>query len=98
MQPIIVVETLEAVTNKTAALRQALLDLAPLVHQEKGCLQYDIAESAEGANSVLVLMRWETLADLDAHEQSDLIAEFVKKYDQILYHTAQQTVWGLCSE
>lgn len=98
MPPIIVVETLEAVTEKTAALCQALLDIAPLVRQEKGCLQYDIAQSEEGLNSILVLMRWETLADLDAHEQSALIADFVKKYEQILYHTAHQTVWQLCSQ
>lgn len=93
MKQLIVVETIQAKPGKFAELKKALLEMVPLSLKEKGCLQYEIAEPVHGEETFLVLMRWENEQALDAHNNSAHIQEFVKKYDNILYGDAQETLW-----
>ena len=58
MKQLIVVETIQAKPGKAALLKQALLDMVPFSLKEQGCLQYEIAESEQGEEIFLVLMRW----------------------------------------
>lgn len=95
MKQLIVLEILYATPGKTTELKEALLKIVPVVLQEQGCIQYEIAESTEGINAILVFMRWENSADLAAHEQSALILDFIRKYDHVLYHSVEQTVWNI---
>lgn len=90
---IVVVETIKAAPGKTAELKKALLKLVPICRKAKGCLQYDLLEPVDQGDELLVLMRWETLIDHRNHESSDYIAEFVRKYDKILYIDVNVTEW-----
>ncbi len=91
---IVVVETIKAVQGKINLLKKALLELVLISRKAEGCLQYDLLEPAEqGDEILLVLMRWKKLTDLRKHESSDYIAEFVRKYDRILYNDVRVTEW-----
>ena len=90
---IIVIETIKAVQAKRKDLKRALLELVPISRKAKRCLQYDLLEPANHRDELLVLMRWKTQTDLRKHESSDYIAEFVKKYDKILYDDVRVTEW-----
>lgn len=93
MKQLIVIETIQAKPGKTSALKQALLEMVPFSLKEKGCLQYEIAESEQGKEIFLVLMRWENIEALEVHNVSTHVQEFVKKYDRILYGEVQETLW-----
>ncbi len=90
---IIVVETIRAMPEKREELKKALLDLVPLSQKSKGNLQYDLRESLDEGNTFCILMAFETLDDLRSHESSEYIAQFVKKYENILYDDVQVSEW-----
>lgn len=97
MKQIIVVETIQALPGKKVELKQALLEMVPFTLKEKGCLHYEIAES-EQEDIFLVLMRWENKENLEAHNISNHVDEFVKKYDGILYGEVEETTWASYSK
>ena len=90
---IVVIETIKAVQGKMDLLKKALLELVPISRKAEGCLQYDLLEPVDKGDEILVLMRWKKLTDLRKHESSDYIAEFVRKYDKILYNEVKVTEW-----
>lgn len=90
---IVGVETIKAVQGKKEELRKALIKLVPTTRKSPGCLQYDLLEPIDKNDEFLILMRWETLADLRNHEMSDHIEKFVKDYDQILYDEVKFKEW-----
>jgi quinol monooxygenase YgiN len=90
---VLVVETLRAVRGKKNELRKALAEIIPMSQKSRGCLQYDLLEPLDQGDLFLVLMRWKSLEDLRNHERSDYIAEFVKKYDHILYDEVKLSEW-----
>ncbi len=96
MSQFIVIEIIHALPGQGAALKQALLDLMPLCRKEQGCINYDIAVSDTAEDIFLVLMEWETPADLEAHVQSEHILEFVKKYENVLYGKVTESHWESC--
>ena len=91
---IVVVETIRALQGKGKELKEALLRLVPISRKGSGCLQYSVLEPVQGGRELLVLMRWKTLDDLRAHESSDYIEEFVKKYEGALYDEVTSTEWS----
>lgn len=90
---VLVVETLRAVHGKKNELRKALAEIVPMSRKSRGCLQYDLLEPLDQGDLFLVLMRWKSLEDLRNHERSDYVAEFVKKYDHILYDEVKLSEW-----
>lgn len=90
---IVVIETIKALDGKIEELKEALLKLVPTSRKAEGCLQYDLLERVDPGDEILVLMRWKNLNDLRKHESSDYIAEFVRKYDKILYDEVKVTEW-----
>ncbi len=90
---ITVIETIKATQGKVDELKKALLKLVPISRNAKGCLQYNLLEPVDQGDEFLVLMRWEKLTDLRRHESSDDIAEFVRKYEKILYDEVKVTEW-----
>ena len=41
--------------------------LAPIVRDEKGCLQYDLKELQDNENAFVLIERWASAEDLSAH-------------------------------
>lgn len=68
-------------------------DLLPLVHAEKGCVEYapsvevpwgDPAKSTASDSVVVMHERWETLEDLKAHSVAPHMADFRQKTKQLV--------------
>jgi quinol monooxygenase YgiN len=58
--------------NLEAFIAGAKINIAH-TRKEKGCIFYDLHVSATVPNRCVIVERWETQADLDAHGQSDHI-------------------------
>ncbi len=93
MAEIIVVETIKAIPGKEQSLKQALLALVPVSLAEAGCSYYEVADPIDKLGTFLVLMRMTDMAALKEHHNSEHIAEFVQKYDHILYDEVEEVVW-----
>ena len=89
---IIVIEVLKAAPGKAKELGKALADIVHISRQEEGCQKYELFEPVGEEEEFLVLMQWETLADLRRHESSEHIEKFVHKYST-LYTDVHQTEW-----
>lgn len=62
--------------------------IIPLVHAEKGCIEYQPVTDAENAGNMqtpagpdtfIVVEKWETMADLHAHSAASHMAEYAEK-------------------
>ena len=93
MKEFTMVEFIKAAPGKTPELREALKELVPHVRSGHGCLQYDLLEPVARSGEFLVLARWRDVKDLQRHEESERIQEFIRKYDGILYTDVEQTEW-----
>lgn len=96
MPHLIIVETIQAVPGKGAELKQALLEMVPISRRETGCLQYEIAQASDGAETFLALMRWESSEHFAAHCTSPDMQEFVRQYENVLYAGFEEQVWLAC--
>lgn len=65
-EPVIVVAVIRAKSGKGPAVIEAFREVSPLVHQEKGCELY-AAHLEQGGDTVVMVERWTTHADLAAH-------------------------------
>lgn len=93
---IAVVEVIKAVKGKAKELKKALHELVPICRKKEGCLQYELFEPIEGSDEFLVFMKWKELKDLEQHETSKAVIEFIQKYDGVLYsQVTQYDKWNL---
>lgn len=62
--------------------------IVPLVHAEKGCIEYQPVTDAQNAGAMqtpagndtfVVIEKWETMADLHAHSASDHMQAYAAK-------------------
>lgn len=58
---------------------QAFKKLQPLVLAEKGCLQYELNQDVDKPNQFVLIEKWATQADLDAHDITAHMIEADKK-------------------
>lgn len=81
-----------AVITTQAGKREDVLSefqkIIPLVHAEKGCIEYqpvtDAAKAGDmqtlaGADTFIVIEKWETMADLHAHSSASHMAAYAEK-------------------
>ncbi len=61
-----VVAVLTAQPGRAPELIEAFREVSPLVHAERGCELY-AAHVSDDADAVVMVERWTTRADLDAH-------------------------------
>ncbi len=80
-----VVAILTAKPGKRTELLGAFLKVVPLVHAEKGCIEYQAVKDAVdagkiqtplGPDSYMVVEKWETMEDLNAHSGAAHMVEF----------------------
>ena len=83
-----VVAIITAHPGKRAELLAAFAEVVPLVHKEKGCREYQPVTDLEGASNsqaligadtYMVIEKWDSMEDLRAHAASDHIADFQNK-------------------
>ena len=62
--------TFQALPGKGAEMAAAFTARIKEVHQEKGCEQYEMFVGAQSPETVVMLERWTTAADLDVHAEA----------------------------
>lgn len=62
----------------------------PLVHAEQGCELYAIHDA--GNDTIVMVEKWASRADLDAHSANPLVAEFAAELGPHLHAPAEITV------
>jgi len=73
MNPVIVTAYFEPADGEKEALLEVLGEFIPRVHEEQGCELYAIHDAPDG--SIVMIEKWTTLADLEAHGAGAVIAE-----------------------
>lgn len=85
---IYVVATIQIVSGHRDEFLALQKDLLPLVHAEKGCVEYapsievamdEPAKTPPSENAVVMHERWETLDDLKAHSVAPHMGDFRQK-------------------
>lgn len=83
-----IIAIITAHPGKRREVLDAFADILPLVHNEKGCIEYEPVTDVDGASSsqallgvdtYMVVEKWDSMEDLRAHAASDHIAAFHKK-------------------
>lgn len=54
-------------------------EVSSTVHQESGCLEYEIYQKEPGSNELFLFERWESQKALDAHLATSHMKEFFEK-------------------
>lgn len=83
-----VVAVIKAKPGQRDAILAAFKDNVPAVHAEQGCIEYRPVVDADnagpiqteiGADSFMVIEKWETMDDLAAHAGSSHMAAYAQK-------------------
>lgn len=70
---LVVVAVLTAKPGKGPQVIESFREVSPLVHQEQGCELY-AAHLEQDGDTVVMVERWTTRADLDAHAAGEPLA------------------------
>jgi quinol monooxygenase YgiN len=60
-------------------MRAVLLKLAADSRKESGCVSYDVLQNAAEANVFVLVEKWRTNADLDAHNLTPHVHDAIMK-------------------
>lgn len=84
MSEIVVVGAMRAQEGKEEATKDALSGLVEPTHRESGCILYSLHQGADDRTRFVIVERWSTREDLDAHLQSAHIAAVIGRADELL--------------
>lgn len=88
-----VIASITTVAGKRAEVLDAFLANVPAVLAEQGCIEYQpVVDSKDpvdfrsdlGADTFIVVEKWETLADLHAHAKSEHMAAYAAKVKDMI--------------
>lgn len=82
-----VIAIITAKSGKRDELFKAFSEVVPLVHAEKGCIEYQPVTDANdpgsqsklGPDSYMVIEKWESMDDLRAHATSAHMSDYAKR-------------------
>ena len=89
-----------AIITASAGKREELLNefkaVVPLVHKEKGCIEYQpVTDTSEpgsqaklGPDTYMVIEKWESMDDLRAHAASEHMAAYGKRVADLVVDRA----------
>lgn len=80
-----VIESLQSIHGKGEQLKNELLKLVPLTRKEKGCISYDLFVDQTNLEHFTVVMHWIDQKAYTAHQCTEHIVDFVKKFQDKLY-------------
>lgn len=70
-------------TQKKAALKFVGTELVELSRRDKGCIAYDLFESATVDNHMMICETWASEEDLKKHMESEHFKRLVPKLEEI---------------
>ena len=88
-----VVVHVRAKPGREQEVKQALLALCGPTHAEKGCINYDLHQSADDATLFLFHENWASKADLDAHLKSPHLQAWRQRAAELLVEPTRVTLW-----
>jgi quinol monooxygenase YgiN len=88
-----VIAQIRAKPGREQEVKQALLALCGPTRAEKGCINYDLHQSANDAALFLFHENWASKADLDAHSQSPHLQAWRKRAAELLVEPTKATLW-----
>jgi len=82
-----VIAIITAKAGQRDELLKAFTEVVPLVHKEKGCIEYQPVTDADnpgsqsklGADAYMVIEKWDSMDDLRAHASSSHMADYAKR-------------------
>lgn len=98
-----VVAVIKAKPSQREAILSAFRENMPAVHAEKGCIEYcpvvDAADAGPiqteiGADSFMVIEKWETMDDLAAHAKSAHMAAYAAKVKSLIAERSVHVLSG----
>jgi quinol monooxygenase YgiN len=88
-----VIAHLRARPGKEKQTREALLALCGPTRAERGCINYDLHQSADSTALFAFHENWECKEDLDLHLKSAHVQGFFKRIDELLSEQPTITLW-----
>ncbi len=88
-----VVATITAKPGREAALRQELLALVPITHNETGCINYDLHQAVDDPAQFLFHENWTSKKHLDDHLARPHLTAFLAKAGHLLADPPRITLW-----
>ncbi|HET8957531.1 MAG TPA: putative quinol monooxygenase [Microcella sp.] len=80
--PVVVTAHFRPKPEHRVAVVDALRIAIPRVHDEPGCELYAITDAPDG--SIVMIEKWSTVAELDAHGSSPAVVDLVAALDGLL--------------
>jgi quinol monooxygenase YgiN len=93
MAEVVVVGAFTAKPGNEQDAKQAFERLIEPTHNEPGCILYALHEGADDPARLVFIERWASREDLDAHLESDHIADVLQRVDE-LFQTSDITVYN----
>jgi len=81
-EPVVVTASFHPRPESRDAVLSALRTAIPRVHEEPGCELYAIHDAPDG--SIVMLEKWSSVAELDAHGSSDAVVELIAALEGLL--------------
>ena len=72
-----VIATFIVEPSKIDEFTQLATEMVTITREEKGCAQYDLAQSVDEANRMVIIEGWQTQEDLDAHSAAEHFTRLV---------------------
>lgn len=89
------IKTKEGMEERIGA---ALLKLVAPTRSEKGCIAYNLYQSAERKSDFMFYESWKSKKDLDEHLQKPYITTFMEESGGMLSEPVSVSLWEMLSE
>lgn len=93
MSEIVVIGVITVVPGKEAEAEQMLGRVAAQTHREEGCLSYALHRGLDEPNTLVLVERWRSRADLDAHFAQPYLAELMTQLPELISEVAPLIVF-----
>ncbi|KAF2072842.1 hypothetical protein CYY_005853 [Polysphondylium violaceum] len=78
-----VIATVVAKKESIEKVKEIIEGMIEPTRAEKGCVQYDLLQSDENSAVFVLVERWETSQDLDAHKSTPRFAQMINQLTPI---------------
>lgn len=93
-----VLATFKAKPGMADKVRNAVMALVPPTRREPGCINYDLHQSVDDENLLMLYENWVSKKDLDEHLAMPYLQDFLGKADEILAEPVDIKLWEMVSE
>ena len=81
---IVILATAKAIPGKVTTLREALMEVATPTRAQKGCIRFDLFQSAQDPHAIIALEHWASKEDHEKHLQGEHVKTLMSRFDGVL--------------